>query len=292
MSVASAPALGRPAPPWRTVTGALALAVLAGFVYASNAAALWNTWTTNDNYSHGPLVPLVSLALVVSRRDKLRALPVRGDSRGLLLVALACFMHVAGVRADLFALQTWSLLALLFGLALTFGGTAVTRMLAFPIAYLGFMLTFPPVVMNTLSFALKGFALGGAVRGAEALGAHVHRTGMQIFFPSGELRVEDPCSGLRSLLALLAIATLFAYLQKGGLWRRAVVMLAAIPIALAGNLVRLLLLLVAASARGVDWATGGFHVVTGYAMFVVALALLLALRSALTPRRAPRGGAR
>jgi len=282
--VSVAPAAPRAAAPARAWAGAAVIALLLGLTYAGTAASLWNTWTTNDNYSHGPLVPLVSLALVWLRRDKLRALPVRSDSRGLALVALGCAMDVMGVRADLFALQGWSLLAVLSGLALTFAGPAVTRMLAFPILYLAFMLTFPPVVMNTLNFALKELAVNGAVRGAEALGATVHRVGMQLFFPSGELRVESPCSGLRSLLALLATATLFAYFQKGGLWRRAVVMLAAIPIALAGNMARLLLLLVAAWYRSVDWATGGFHLVTGYVMYAVALALLLGLRALLTPR--------
>jgi exosortase len=269
---------------------AAVLAGLLALIYARTAVALWSTWTTNDSYSHGPLVPLVSLALVWLRRDKLRPLVPAPDRRGPWLIALGCAMHVVGVRADLFALQGWSLLAVLFGLVLTFFGTAATHMLAFPIGYLGFMLTFPPIVMNTANYALKELAVNASVHGALALGVTVKRTGMQLFFPTGELRVENPCSGLRSLLALLATGTLFAYQQKGGAWRRATVMLAAIPIALAGNVARLVLLLIAADRRGVKWATGRFHDVTGYALYAVALGLLLALRAALTPR-APRGRA-
>ena len=267
-------------------------AVLAGVfvtLYARTFSGLWATWATNENYSHGPLVPLTSLALVWLRWDKLRALPVRADGRGLWLVALGCGMQFMGVRADLFTLQGWSVLAVLFGLSLTFLGTAVTRLLAFPIGYLGFMLTFPPVVMNTLNFALKELAVNVSVAGARLLGAQFERDGMQLFFASGELRVEAPCSGLRSLVALVATGTLFAYFQRGGPWRRAAVLLAAIPIALAGNIVRLLLLLVAASMRGVTWATGYFHDVTGYVMYAVALALLIGLRTLLTPRDRERG---
>jgi len=269
----------------------LAVAAALVAVYTRTGASLWNTWTTNDNYSHGPLVPLTSLALVALRWEKLAALPVRPDGRGLWLVALACVMQVLGVRADLFALEGWSIPVMLLGLALTFGGRAIAHMLSFPIGYLGFMLTFPPVVMNTLNFGLKELAVNGSVRGAEALGVHLHRTGMQLFFPSGELRVENPCSGLRSLLALLATATLFAYFQPGGPWRRAGVLLAAVPIALLGNIARLVLLFVASYYRGVKWATGSFHDVTGYAMYAVALALLLGLRSLLVPRP-PRGDSR
>jgi len=269
---------------------AVVVALLA-LVYVHTAAALWSTWTTNDNYSHGPLVPLASLALVWLRWDRLAALPVRPRARGLWLVALGCAMHVLGVRADLFALQGWSILAVLSGLALTFFGVAVTRMLAFPILYLGFMLTFPPVIMNTLNFALKELAVNASVHAAQATGVTLRRVGMQLFFASGELRVENPCSGLRSLLALLATGTLFAYFQPGGAWRRAAVLLAAIPIALVGNIARLWLLLLAADRRGVTWATGRFHDVTGYVLFAVALGLLLALRALLTPRAARRGAA-
>jgi len=201
-------------------------------------------------------------------------------------VGFGCVMHVLGVRADLFALQGWSMLAVLFGLSLTFFGAAVTRMLAFPIGYLGFMLTFPPVVMNTLNFGLKELAVNASVHAAQAVGVTLRRDGMQLFFATGELRVENPCSGLRSLLALLATGTLFAYFQRGGAWRRGAVMLAAIPIALVGNIARLWLLLVAADRRGVVWATGHFHDVTGYVLYAVALGLLLGLRALLTPRPA------
>jgi exosortase len=264
---------------------------LLALAYARVAQSLWTTWSTNDNYSHGPLVPLTSAALVWLRWPKLRALPVRPENRGLWLVAAGCVMHVLGQRMDVFLLQGWSLLGVLLGLTLTFFGVPVLRMLAFPILYLGFMLTFPPIVMNTLSYLLKEFATTGSVAIAKALGVALRRDGMQLYFHTGELRVENPCSGLRSLLALLATGTLFAYFQPGGGWRRAAVLLAAVPIALAGNIARLVLLFVASDRRGVVWATGRFHDVTGYVMYAVALALLVGLRTALTPRAGPREGA-
>lgn len=263
---------------------ALALLALAAVMYHRTAAGLWGTWVTNDNYSHGPLIPLVSAALVWLRWHKLRELSVQPDGRGLYLVGLGCLMQVLGVRADLFALQGWSLLPLLFGLSLTFFGRAITHMLAFPLGYLGFMLTFPPVVMNQLSYALKELAVRASVASAHALGVEVRRSGMSLFLPTGELRVENPCSGLRSLLALVATGTLFAYFQPGGGWRRAAVLLGAVPIALLGNIARLTLVLLASQKRGVDWATGQFHDTSGYVLYAVALMLMLGLRALLTPR--------
>ncbi len=281
------PAAPARAPAWAPAWAqALVLAGLVGAAYARVATVLWETWSTNDNYSHGPLVPLASLALVWLRWPRLRRLEVRPESRGLWLLAAGCLMLVLGLRMDLFALQGWSLLVVLLGLTLTFFGVPILRMTAFPILYLAFMLTFPPAVMNTLSFALKTFATAGAAGAAKLLGVAMRVDGMQIYFHTGELRVENPCSGLRSLIALFATGTLFAYFQRGGLWRRAVVMLAAIPIALAGNMVRLLLLFIAADRMGVIWATGRFHDVTGYVLYAVALGLLWLLRGVLTPRAA------
>lgn len=263
-----------------------AVAAMVALAWHRTLAMLWETWSTNDNYSHGPLIPATSLVLVWLRRDRLRALAIRPEARGLALVALGCAMQVVGVRADVFALQCWALIPLLFGLSLAFFGVPVTRMLAFPIGYLGFMLTFPPVVMNTLSFALKELSVSASVAVAKLLGVVLERDGMSILLPNGELRVENPCSGLRSLLALLATGTLFAYFQKGGGWRRAAVLLAATPIALLGNVARLVLVIVAAERRGVMWASGTFHDLTGYVVYAVALGALLGLRALLTPQEA------
>lgn len=285
--VAAAPARRR-AREWSAAGLLLALAAVA---WHRTFMTLGTIWATNDNYSHGPLVPATSLALVWLRRDLLRGLAVKPDGRGLALVALACLMQVVGTRADVLALQGWAVLPLLFGLSLAFFGVPVTRRLAFPIGYLGFMLTFPPVVMNTLSFALKEVSVRASVAGAQALGVLLERDGMSIHLASGELRVENPCSGLRSLLALLATGALFAYFQKGGAWRRAAVLLAATPIAMFSNIVRLVLVILAADRRGVVWASGMFHDVTGYVVYAVALAALMGLRHLLTPRPAVPAGA-
>jgi exosortase len=264
------------------------VALLLGVVYRGTLASLWTVWTTNDNYSHGPLVPLVSLGLVALRRDALRARPRRGDARGLALVALACAMQVTGLRADVLALQGWSLVAMLFGLSLTLLGGPLTRALALPIAYLGFMLTFPPFVMNRLSYALKEVAVGVAAHAAGWLGATLQRSGMTLYVAGGTLEIEDPCSGLRSLLAMLATGVLFAALLRGGAWRRLLLVALAAPMAMAGNALRVTLLAVTAHYAGIPRAVGLFHDVSGYLTYALSLAGLLAAWALLQPP-APRG---
>jgi exosortase len=111
---------------------------------------------------------------------------------------------------------------------------------------------------------------------------------MSIHLASGDLRVGNPCSGVRSLLALFATGTLLAYLQPGGAWRRMAILFGSIPIALLGNATRLVLVILAAERRGVVWASGTFHDLTGYVVYALALGGLIGLRALLTPRAAGR----
>jgi len=271
----------------RTAVGAAALAVLFAAVHYRTFAELWRVWETNDNYSHGPLVPLAAAFLVWRRRHDLAALPARPSAAGLAVVAAGCAMHVLGLRADVFALQGWSALVTLAGLVLAFCGPALTRVLAFPLAFLAFMLPFPPFVVNPLSYGLKEITVRLSTAGAEALGATLQRSGMTLYLMTGELRMENPCSGLRSLVALLATGALFAHLQPGGRWRRAVMLLAAVPIAMLGNAVRTTLLILIAHYLDVDAVEGALHDASGVLVYAVALAAMLALRAALTPRVRP-----
>jgi exosortase len=148
------------------------------------------------------------------------------------------------------------------------------------------MLTFPPLVVNHLSFALKEVAVGLSTRAAEALGAVVMRNGMTLYLSSGELRIEHPCSGLRSLIALLATGALLAAHQPGSAWRRALLFLSAIPIAVLANALRLATLIVVAHYAGVPAAGGWVHEVSGYLVYVLALGGLMLVRHALAPRAA------
>jgi exosortase len=273
--------------PWPAFACAGLLFGLIALIYHRSATTLWDTWTTNETYSHGPLVLLVSLFLVWRDRAKLIAAPRRPFAAGLLLVALGCGLQVLGVRADVFGLQGYSLIVLLFGLALALLGPAPTRVLALPIVFLVFMLTFPPFVVNHLSFALKEVAVGLSMRVAEALGAVVMRSGMTLYLASGELRIEHPCSGLRSLIALLATGALLAAHQHGGPWRRGLLFLSAIPIAVLTNALRLALLIVIAHYAGVPRVGGLVHDVSGYLVYILALGGLLLVRRLLSPRVAP-----
>jgi exosortase len=272
---------------WYAVAFAAAVLVLLALIYYRTAGALWRTWMTNENYSHGPLVPLVSVGLAWLARGRLAEARIAPDRRGLWLLALACGLQILGLRSDVFALETYSMVIMAFGLSLTFLGRQMTRALAFPLGYLGFMTIFPPWLVVNLSVALKELTVTIATRLAELGGVVLQRSGMTLYLAGGEVRIENPCSGLRSLVALLATGAVFAHLQPGS-WRpRSALFVAAVPLAVIGNVLRITLVLLVGHYLGVELASGAFHDGSGYVVYALALVGLLGLRAALG-RREPR----
>jgi hypothetical protein len=109
------------------IAAALAVTTLFALVHHGTFAQLWRIWETNDNYSHGPLVPIASAVLIWMRRDRLRTIAVKPYMAGIGVVALGCALQILGLRADVFALQGWSIVVLVFGFALTFSALRSRR---------------------------------------------------------------------------------------------------------------------------------------------------------------------
>ena len=270
-----------PAGAARTAVGIALLAALVATVYGRALATLWLTWMTNPNYSHGYLIPPVAAFLIWRERRRFAESVGRGTVWGLLLVGLALLAHLMSIRAGVFMTQGYSLVLLVFGVVLYLFGGRATRTVWFGIAYLVFMLPMPPFLMNVVSFQLKVFAARVGSGIAAKMGIPLVRSGMTIHMPAGSLRIADPCSGLRSLIALVALGALFAYLTKGPLWKRIVLFASALPLAVIANVIRIGVLCAVANVWGVDAALGFFHDFSGVLLFLIAFAGLAVVRKLL-----------
>jgi exosortase len=264
--------------PILAAVGALALIAVA---YGRTASTLWRMWSHNDAYSHGFLIAPVSIFLAWSMRKQLRETPAAPTWAGLPVVAAAVLLHVAGVRGDVTMFQAYSLIFLLAGLTWTWFGGAMLRKAAFPIAFLVFAAPTFPVIVNGVSFRLKSIAAFGSVFLAQAMGVSVNRQSMDLYFPTGMMTIEGACSGLHSLIALMALGALFAYLGTGAAWRRWLLFLCSVPVALAGNIVRITSLCVYAGLTDTTRATGLFHDIGGFVLFGFALAAMFILKRLL-----------
>ncbi len=265
----------------RNIAAIVAVAALVVLVYHETLVVLWRTWATNPNYSHGYLIPPVVAFLLW--RDRRRYLTARGRGSlfGLVLIGLALLGHIVSIRAGVFMTQGYSLVLLLFGLSVFFHGGRATRTVWFPLGYLVLMLPMPPYMMNVIAFRLKVFAARAGSGIAIKLGIPLARSGMTIHIPTGSLRIADPCSGLRSLIALVALGALFAYLTRGKTWKRVVLFASAVPLAVLANVVRIAVLCVVANIWGIDAALGFFHDFSGLLLFMIAFVGLVTVRKLL-----------
>jgi exosortase len=260
----------------------LVLAAQVVWLYWPVLRALGAQWYVDSDYSHGFLVPFLSAYLVWERREKLLALPTVPSLWGIGALGFGLIMFLIGsVGAELYAQRT-SLIVVLAGLVLMVLGREFLRVLMFPIVFLLFMVPLPAIVVNAVSFPLQLFAAKTAVFCLFNLGIPVLREGNLIVLVGTTLEVAEACSGIRSLQALLALGTVFAYFSQRVMWKRWALVLLSIPIAIAANAFRVSGTGVLAHYFGNEAAEGFYHTFSGWLIFVVAFALLLACGAVLS----------
>jgi exosortase len=239
---------------------------------------LWNFyhhWTIDENYSHGFLVPLISLYFAgqVARRGPV---PVRGGIRlGAALLLLAIL-----VRLFTIALPIWFLgdLAFLVGLVGSFtivlGATAIRRYW-FPFFFLIFMVPLPVALYSKIASPLQLLASRVASEVMNATGVPVLCEGNRMTLPGGlQMFVAEACSGMRQLTGFLALTSAVAYLSSRPLWYRAVIVGSALPIALTANIARVVLTGYIMHFVNPQYASGTFHTIEGLLMMGFGLLLL------------------
>ncbi len=265
---------------------AVPLALLLGLfiaVYASTFRFMAERWTHDKAYQHGWLVIPVVLGILWYRRERLARVPVGTHPAGLALIVLALLLHLAEKALDLNGPSPLSIPIFVAGAVWFFLGTAFLRALAFPIAYLIFMIPIPGGFTELVSFPLRLLATNGSKLAAGWFGVHVEGAGMNIQFgqPYGYeqimLEVADPCSGLHSLMAIKALHAITAYLTRLRLGWKWVLFMCAIPIALTANLTRITGIILIGAYWRKDVALGLFHDWSSPVLFAIAFAILISI---------------
>ncbi len=271
--------------------GLLSLCFL--LVYYQVILQLAYSWDNNPNYSHGYFIPFISAFMVWYKRgeifgQEIRPRPVLGT---LLILAGLMQLMVAWVGSEYF-LQASSMIPVLIGLTLVFWGTAVTRKMLVPILFLIFMIPLPAILWNQLAFPLALMASKIGASAVDMMGLPILREGNILYLPNVTLQVEEACSGLRSLTTLFALSALIAYMSPLKRVSKLIIFLAAVPIALVGNIVRLIATAVLAKYFGSVVAEGFIHEFSGWLLFVFGLVFLMLLQSFLTKYEGRKGEVR
>jgi exosortase len=286
MNRMAASAAGAEAPPepaisrrgWWQVT---VLAVLIAFLYYRIAWMLVLDWWKDPNFSHGFLIPAFSAFLVWQRRKQLALLPRRPSWFGLVVVAGSLLMLIVGVLGAEFFLSRSSLVFLLAGLVIYFLGWNYFRAIIFPWAFLFLMIPIPTIIFNQVAFPLQLLASRLASGLLELVGVPVLREGNVILLPAMPMEVAEACSGIRSLMSLVALALAYGYFLEPKLLRRLILALCAVPIAVIANSLRVVGTGLMAHWWNPEKALGFFHLFSGWVIFLLSLVMLFAVHSAL-----------
>lgn len=252
----------------------LLLLVCIAVTYRNVVPGMVSDWDNDPNYSHGFLVPLISAYFVWQSWAQIRNIKVRPSLFGLLVVVGSLTLLILGYVGTEYYTMRSSLVFLLAGVILFWCGWAVLRALALPVGFLLFMVPLPYIVYDAVAFPLKLMVAKFSVFSLKMLGIVVWRDGNIIRFPQTVLEVADACSGLRSLMSLLALAVAYAFISQTSNLQRTVLVLSAIPIAIFTNMVRVIVTGILAQYYGAAAAEGFFHEFAGFVVFTVAMVLL------------------
>ena len=284
---------------WKPILIASALA----FTYAGVLVKLGRDWWTDENYSHGLLVPFVIGFIVWSEFDELKkAAQKPAFWLGGSVIIFAILMLLGGtLGAELFT-QRISLVLITVGIIVYFFGAKILQLLLVPFALLLLSIPIPQIIFNKIAFPLQIWASQAAVWGIRLFEVPTVRKGNVIeILPQGAtqiiaLEVVEACSGIRSLMTLVTLALILAFFTRQGkkqndwfvslknldFWRAVILMLAAIPIAVLTNAARVTATGVSTYYYGRQATESAWHDLSGWLVYLVALALLIAINFILT----------
>ena len=198
---------------------------------------------------------------------------------GLYVIIGALFMHWVGAKMQQTRLSLISLILLIWGIPFYFFGWEIAKLLIFPCSYLIFCV--PLNFLDALSFPLQQAATGISFNILNGIGLECERVGTQLISPYFQLNVEAPCSGLRSLLAMTALTAVYAYSTQKTFIKKWLLFVLSIPIAVAGNIGRIISIAVVSIVSGQKLGAGLYHDWSGYVLFTVAISLMVAVAKLL-----------
>lgn len=255
----------------------LLLLPLLAWMYYKIVPDMVRDWYKDENYSHGFLVPFIAGYFIWQRWPDLKERLVKPDGWGLFVILCGLLqLLVAWLGTEYFTMRS-SIIVILAGVTLFWFGREVLKGMSLPLGYLIFMVPIPYIIYDMVAFPLKLFVTKVSVAFLKLVGVVVMREGNIIMFTSTTFEVADACSGIRSLISLLAIAVAYAFVIKTSNLRRWIIIISAIPIAVATNALRVIVTGILAQWWGAGAAEGFFHEFAGMAVFLLAMVILVAV---------------
>jgi len=252
-----------------------ATAILLLLLFWDSLAYMVAVWETKEEYSHGYLIPVISLFLIWQKRDALQRLSLQGSWLGLLIVLFGLGMFLLGELSTLYVVVQYSFLLTLFGIVIALLGWKGFKIIWAALVFLIFMVPLPNFILNNLSNQLQLISSQLGVALIRACDISVYLEGNVIDLGTYKLQVAEACSGLNYLFPLMSLGFLCAYLFKDAFWKRVVLFLSSIPITILMNSFRVGIIGVLVEYWGSSMAEGFLHDFEGWVIFMACTALML-----------------
>lgn len=256
---------------------------------------LVQAWSTPE-YSHGPLIPIISLFLFLrelrNRSDIEDPTPSRWQ--GVLVLFFGLIVAWVGNQIQIGDIVAYAIIIWTMGIVLIAFGWKRGRRHWAPVLHLVFMLPLPQAVYWQLSIFLQGVSSELGVWFIELVKIPVYLDGNIIDLGVFKLQVAEACSGLRYLFPILSFSYLFSILYRGPIWHKATLLISAAPITVVMNSFRIGVIGILVDRYGIEQAEGFLHFFEGWVIFLACVGILFALAVALqrlTPNPLPLGEA-
>lgn len=231
---------------------------------------LVESWIYNPYYSHGFLIPLISIFLIWTKKDDI-IIPEEKDSSnlGFYILISSLILYIISFFMNIRFLSGIALIISIAGVICFLYGNVALKELSFPISFLIFMIPLP--LNDQLAPFFQSISTVCSAVLINMIGISAEYNGYEIHLSNSVFEIALACSGIRSIISLMAIAALFSYLIDGALIAKIIIFLSSVPLALFGNILRITSVLFIADRYGSETAMNFFHSFSSLMLFIVSL---------------------
>ena len=248
--------------------------VLLVYVSYDGLVAMVRIWENREEYSHGYIIPFITLFLIWQRSDWLSKLKYDGSWAGIIILLFGVAVVFLGLVGAISTIVQYGFVISIIGLLLSLLGKEAMKIVIVPVLILGFMIPLPSFVLQGLSSELQLISSQIGVAIIRLFDISVFLEGNVIDLGVYKLQVVEACSGLNYLFPLMSLAFVTAYFYSAPLWKRSIIFLSSIPVTIFMNSFRIGAIGVLVENWGIEQAEGFLHDFEGWIIFMACLIVL------------------